>query len=128
VSDAALTGYLGQYALIGLLVLLGLAFVGVAFSAARLLAPAAPTAEKLTTYESGIDPVGSGWAHTHVRYYVFAYLYVIFAVDAVYLFPWATVFAAPGFGAATLVEMIVFLGFLAVGILYAWRRGVLRWV
>jgi NADH-quinone oxidoreductase subunit A len=128
VSDSALTGYLGDYALIGLLVLAGLAFVGVAFSAARLLAPRSPTAEKLTTYESGIDPVGSGWAHTHVRYYVFAYLYVIFAVDAVYLFPWATVFSAPGFGTATLVEMIVFLGFLAVGILYAWRRGVLRWV
>ena len=52
---------------------------------------------------------------------------MIFAVDAVYLFPWATVFAAPGFGVATLVEMFVFLGFLSVGLLYAWRRGVLRW-
>jgi NADH-quinone oxidoreductase subunit A len=128
VRGSAPAGYLGDYALIGLLVLVGLAFVGVAFSAARLLAPRAPTPEKLTTYESGIDPVGSGWAHTHVRYYVFAYLYVIFAVDAVYLFPWATVFSATGFGMATLVEMIVFLGFLAVGLLYAWRRGVLRWV
>jgi NADH-quinone oxidoreductase subunit A len=128
VSESALTGYLGDYALMGLLVLVGLAFVGVAFGAARLLAPTAPSREKLLTYESGIDPVGSGWAHTHVRYYVFAYLYVIFAVDAVYLFPWATVFSATGFGAATLVEMIVFLGFLAIGLLYAWRRGVLRWV
>ena len=101
---------------------------GVAFLAARLLGPSVPTREKLTTYESGIDPVGTGWAQTHVRYYVFAYLYVIFAVDAVYLFPWATVFDAAGFGAVTLVEMVVFLGFLAVGILYAWRRDVLRWV
>jgi NADH-quinone oxidoreductase subunit A len=71
--------------------------------------------------------VGEGWAQTQIRYYVYAYLYVVFAVDAVYLFPWATVFAQPGFGAATLVEMFVFLGFLSVGILYAWRKGVLRW-
>ena len=123
-----LTGYLGGYALIGLITVVGLAFVTVAFLAARLLRPVAPTREKLTTYESGIDPVGAGWAHTHVRYYMFAYLYVVFAVDAVYLFPWATVFDAAGFGAVTLVEMVVFLGFLAIGILYAWRRGVLRWV
>ena len=51
-----------------------------------------------------------------------------FAVDAVFLFPWATVFAAPGFGLVTLAEMFVFLGFLAVGILYAWRKGVLSWL
>jgi NADH-quinone oxidoreductase subunit A len=75
-----------------------------------------------------MDPVGEGWAQTHVRYYVYGYLYVVFAVDAVYLFPWATVFDAPGYGVVTLVEMFVFLGFLAVGILYAWRRGVLSWV
>ena len=69
-----------------------------------------PAARRLPTYECGVDPVGEGWAQTHVRYYVFAYLYVVFAVDAVFLFPWATVFAAPGFGATTLVEMGVFLG------------------
>ena len=54
--------------------------------------------------------------------------YVIFAVDAVYLFPWATLLRLPGFGAATLVEMAVFLGVLAVGLLHAWRRGLVRWV
>jgi NADH-quinone oxidoreductase subunit A len=63
----------------------------------------------------------------HVRYYVFAYLYVIFAVDAIYLFPWATVFDAPGYGGTTLVEMFVFIAFLGVGLLYAWRKGVLTW-
>ena len=92
-----------------------------------MLRPNAPTVEKLTTYECGVDPVGEGWAQTHLRYYIYAYLYVIFAVDAVYLFPWATVFAAPGYGVTTLVEMGVFIGFLAVGIVYAWRKGVLRW-
>ena len=72
-------------------------------------------------------PVGEGWAHTQVRYYVYAFLYVIFAVDSIFLFPWATVFAAPGYGATTLVEMFIFLGFLAVGLLYAYKKGVLAW-
>ena len=119
-----MTGYLAAYAVVGILVLVSMGvFVG-AITANRLVAPAAPHASKLATYECGVDPVGEGWAQTQVRYYVYAYLYVVFAVDAVYLFPWATVFAAPGFGAATLVEMFVFLGFLAVGLLYAWRKGV----
>jgi NADH-quinone oxidoreductase subunit A len=120
--------YLGGYAVVGALALIGVLFVTVALASNRLLRPSVPTAAKATTYECGLDPVGEGWAQTHIRYYVFAYLYVIFAVDAVYLFPWATIFGAPGFGATTLVEMFVFVGFLAVGILYAWRRGVLRWV
>lgn len=120
--------YFGSWGVVGLLVLIGIGFVVTAFLANRLLRPSAPTPAKLLTYECGVDPVGSGWAQMHVRYYVYAYLYVVFAVDAVYLFPWATVYAAPGYGATTLVEMGVFIGFLAVGLLYAWRRGVLRWV
>jgi NADH-quinone oxidoreductase subunit A len=107
---------------------LGILFVAASLTANRLLSPLHPTREKQLTYESGVDPIGEGWAHTHVRYYVYAYLYVIFAVDAVYLFPWATVFAAPGFRGATLLEMFVFIGFLAVGILYAYKKGVLTWL
>ncbi|ONI86590.1 NADH-quinone oxidoreductase subunit A [Actinosynnema sp. ALI-1.44] len=120
-------GYFGAYGLIALLLVVGAVFVTVALTANRLLRPARPTPQKLLTYECGVDPVGGGWAQSYVRYYVFTFLYVVFAVDAVFLFPWATVFAAPGFGAATLIEMFVFLGFLAVGILYAWRKGVLSW-
>jgi NADH-quinone oxidoreductase subunit A len=120
--------YFGAWGVVGLLVLVGVGFVVAAFGANRLLRPHAPSHEKLLTYECGVDPVGEGWAQMHVRYYVYAYLYVVFAVDAVFLFPWATVFAAPGFGVVTLVEMAVFVGFLAVGLLYAWRRGVLRWL
>ncbi len=120
--------YLGGYAVVAAVALVGVLFVSTAFIANRLLRPTVRTAQKGKTYECGLDPVGEGWAQSHIRYYVFAYLYVIFAVDAVYLFPWATVFNAPGFGTATLVEMFVFVGFLAVGIGYAWRRGVLRWL
>ena len=66
-----------------------------------------------------------GWAQVHIRYYLFAYLYVIFAVDAVFLFPWATVFA--GLGWVSVAEMGIFVGFIAVGLVYAWRKGVLAW-
>jgi NADH-quinone oxidoreductase subunit A len=120
-------GYFGAYSVVGVVLLVGVGFVSVAFAANRLLRPDSPTAEKLLTYECGVDPVGEGWAHTHIRYYVYAYLYVVFAVDAVYLFPWATIFAAPGYGVTTLVEMFVFIGFLAVGLLYAAKKGVLTW-
>jgi NADH-quinone oxidoreductase subunit A len=120
--------YYSAYAMVGILLVLGVAFVAAAFGANRLLSPLAPTPEKLLTYECGVDPVGEGWAHTQVRYYVYAFLYAIFAVDAVYLFPWATVFAGKGFGATTLAEMFVFLAFLAIGLLYAYKKGVLAWL
>ena len=120
--------YFDGYAVVGLMLLIGITFFTVALGANRLLRPTVPSAEKGLPYECGVDPVGADWAQTHVRYYIYAYLYVVFAVDAVYLFPWATVFAAPGYGAVTLTEMFVFLGFLSVGLLYAWRKGVLRWV
>lgn len=101
-----------------------LVFAG-GMTAARLLRPQAPTPEKLASYESGVDPVGTGWAQSQVRYYLYAFLYVVFAVDAVYLFPWATVVRK--YGWATLAEMGVFLGILAVGLVHAARRGALRW-
>ncbi|GAA3396534.1 NADH-quinone oxidoreductase subunit A [Cryptosporangium minutisporangium] len=120
-------GYLGQYATLGLLLVVGIGFVAVSFGANRLLAPRRPTPAKLSTYECGVDPVGGDWAQAQIRYYVYAYLYVLFAVESVFLFPWAVVFDRPGFGVVTLVEMGIFLGVLALGLLYAWRKGVLRW-
>src|ERR687888_588193 len=116
-----MTGYMGSYATVLAILVVGIGLVALMLGGNWLLRPSRPTPEKQLTYECGVDPVGEGWAQTHVRYYVFAYLYVVFAVDAVFLFPWATVFAAPGFGSTTLVEMFIFLGFLAVGLGYAWR-------
>ena len=95
--------------------------------ARRLLAPAAPTRAKLTTYESGVDPVGVGWAQSQIRYVGFAFLYVVFAVDAVYLFPWALVVRHPNLGLRSLVEIGVFIAILLVGLVHAARRGLLRW-
>jgi NADH-quinone oxidoreductase subunit A len=120
--------YFDAYVVVVALIVIGGGIVAGALAANRLLRPHRPTAEKLTTYECGVDPVGQGWAQSYVRYYVFAFLYVVFAVDAVFLFPWATIFSAPGYGMTTLVEMFIFLGFLATGLLYAGKKGVLSWV
>jgi NADH-quinone oxidoreductase subunit A len=111
-------GYLGSYATLGLLLVAGV-----------LLRPARPADPlgKYTAYECGLDPVGGDWAQMQVRYYVYAYLYVLFAVEAVFLFPWAVIFDRPGYGMVTVAEMAIFVGVLAIGILYAWRRNVLRW-
>ncbi len=117
--------YYSAYLPLLAILVIGLLLVLAMFTSNRLLRPNHPTSQKLLTYECGVDPVGQGWAQSHVRYYVYAYLYVIFAVDAVFLFPWATVFA--GLGWVSVGEMGVFIGFIAVGLVYAWRKGVLTW-
>ncbi|KXK63774.1 NADH-quinone oxidoreductase subunit A [Micromonospora fluostatini] len=124
-----MTGYLGSYATLGLLLLASVLFFLVAFGANRLLRPARPAdpVSKRTTYECGLDPVGGDWAQMKIRYFVYAYLYLLFAVEAVFLFPWAVIFARPGFGLVTVAEMAVFVAVLALGILYAWRKNILRW-
>jgi NADH-quinone oxidoreductase subunit A len=121
-------GYLGSYASLGLMLLVGIGFVSVAMTANRLLRPHRPSVAKQTTYECGVDPVGGDWAQSQIRYYVYAYLYVLFAVESVFLFPWAIIFDRPGFGVTTVVEMAIFVALIALGLLYAWRKGVLRWL
>ncbi|MBC7560022.1 MAG: NADH-quinone oxidoreductase subunit A [Dermatophilaceae bacterium] len=116
------------YLTVGGVVLTGVFLFVAGMGARRLLAPYAPTAMKLTTYECGVDPVGDGWAQTNVRYFLYAFLYVVFAVDAVYLFPWATVIRSADLGMASLAEMGIFIGVLLVGLAHAARRGLLRWV
>jgi NADH-quinone oxidoreductase subunit A len=122
-------GYLGSYLMLALVIGAGvLVFVG-AFSANRLVRPSSPAEPpgKRIPYESGIDPVGGDWAQAQIRYYVYAYLYVLFAVEAVFLFPWAVIFDLPGFGLPSVREMAVFVGVLALGIAYAWRKKILTW-
>jgi len=121
-------GYLGSYASLGLMLLVGIGFVSVAMAANRVLRPHRPSIAKLTTYECGVDPVGVDWAQAQIRYYVYAYLYVLFAVESVFLFPWAVIFDRPGFGLTTALEMGVFVALISIGLLYAWRKGVLRWL
>ena len=99
---------------------------GLLLGLSALIRPNRPTREKLLTYESGVDPVGEGWSQSQVRYYVFALLFVIFDVEAVFIFPWAT--QLERYGTFGLVEMGIFVAVLLLGLVYAWRKGVLRWV
>ena len=106
--------------------IVGGVFVAGGLIFAWLLRPNRPYPSKLTTYECGIDPVGEGWSQSQVRYYVYGFLFVIFDVESIFLFPWARVFGTIGY--AAVVEMAIFIAILGVGLLYAWRKGVLRWV
>jgi NADH-quinone oxidoreductase subunit A len=102
------------------------AMVGAMLGVGRLLRPTRPQPQKLLNYECGVDPVGTGWSQSQIRYYVFALLFVMFDVEAVFIFPWAVRLDA--YAVFGLVEMVVFIVILALGLVYAWRKGVLRWV
>ena len=92
----------------------------------KLVRPTRHQQDKFLTYESGVDPVGESWAESPIRYYVFALLFVMFDVEVVFIFPWATRLEAYSwFG---VVEMTIFISILALGILYAWRKKVLTWI
>jgi NADH-quinone oxidoreductase subunit A len=82
--------------------------------------------QKDITYESGVDPVKTGWAQTQVRYYIFALLFVIFDVEAVFIFPWAM--RMEDYGTFGLIEMLIFIAILILGLVYAIRRKVLQWL
>ena len=118
--------FLRQYLAVLILGVVGAGLVGVLLLASSVLRPARRQTEKHLTYESGVDPVGSMWTQSQIRYYVFALLFVLFDVEAVFIFPWATRLEIYGwFGA---IEMIVFVVLLALGLLYAWRKKVLQWI
>lgn len=119
-------GYFGQYVTIGIFAIVGVLLVGVTMQIARLLRPTVYYSEKFTTYESGIDPIGSGWQQANIRYYVFALLFVVFDVEAVFLFPWAIVFE--DLGTPAFVEMVIFIVILALALLYAVKKKVLEWL
>ena len=91
-----------------------------------LLRPTRPQEQKYITYESGVDPVGTGWSQSQVRYYIFALLFVMFDVEAVFIFPWATRLESTARSAWSRWRSSSSI--LALGLVYAWRKKVLRWV
>ncbi len=126
VASWAMSEFLRSYLVVFWFGLIALLLASLLLGISVLIRPSNPTREKLLTYESGVDPVGEGWSQSQIRYYVFALLFVVFDVEAVFIFPWATQLERyAGFG---LVEMGVFVGVLLLGLVYAWRKGVLRWV
>jgi NADH:ubiquinone oxidoreductase subunit 3 (subunit A) len=91
-----------------------------------IIRPSRASEEKLTTYECGENPTGSAWIQFNIRFYVFALIFIIFDVEAVFLLPWAVVFRK--LGLLAFVEGLVFIGILAVALAYVWRKGDLEWV
>jgi NADH-quinone oxidoreductase subunit A len=92
----------------------------------KVLRPERFDEEKTTTYECGEEPVGNAWIQFNIRFYVFALIFIVFDVEAVFLLPWATVFRE--LGALAYVEGLVFIAILAVALAYVWRKGDLAWV
>ena len=84
-----------------------------------------PSKEKLSTYECGVDPVGEGWSQTYIRYYIFGLLFLVFDVEAIFIFPWAVNLETLGYFG--LVEMLIFIFILVLGLVYAIRKDVLKW-
>ncbi len=92
----------------------------------KVLRPVRESEEKLTTYECGEEPVGSAWIQFNIRFYVFALIFIVFDVEAVFLLPWAAVFRA--LGPLAYFEGLVFIAILVVALAYVWRKGDLAWV
>ena len=117
--------YFQQYAFVGLLTLVAIVLAVAPLVLARFIAPRKPGPTKAAPYECGLESTGDSWVQFRVQYYLYALLFVIFDVEVVFLYPWAVVWK--GLGLVAFVEMAVFLAILAVGLVYAWRKGVLEW-
>lgn len=125
-SVQPLSDFVRSYLTVGIFFGVGVLVLFVVLSLGGVLRPTRPQAEKYIAYESGVDPVGFGWGQSQIRYYVFALLFVMFDVEAVFIFPWATRLEA--YDVFGLVEMLLFIAVLALGLVYAWRKNVLRWI
>ena len=115
-----------RYLFVGMLLLGAIGFALAPLVVEWLLAPSKRSRSKGDTYECGLLTTGETWVRFRMQYYVYALLFVIFDVEAVFLYPWAVSYA--GLGAFALIEMVIFLFMLVVGLAYAWRKGALRWV
>lgn len=109
--------------------------VGITLFVNRLLAPHNPTAEKLTSYECGEEPEGNSWIQFNPKFYVIALIFLLFDVEMIFIFPWATVFGShqiiktdARWGWFSLAEMFLFMGILILGLIYVWVKGDLDWI
>lgn len=119
--------YQNNYLIVFVFLCLGVLLPIVALFAAKLLRPKYKQDErKYTTYESGMEPFSDARVQFNVRYYVFALMFVIFDVETVFLYPWAVAYEKLGIFA--LIEMLIFVVMLLIGLIYAWKKKVLKWI
>jgi NADH-quinone oxidoreductase subunit A len=115
-----------NWGFVAVFVVFALAFPAVGLGMAWLLRPHRPGRIKKSTYECGLETVGETWVQYKVQYYLYALVFVIFDVETMFLYPWAVAYNQLELFA--LVEMTIFIAILAVGLVYAWRKGALEWV
>jgi NADH-quinone oxidoreductase subunit A len=115
-----------NFIFVGLLLVLAVVFAVLPILVVRIIAPRKRSLAKGDTYECGVKTLGETWIRFRIQYYIYALMFVVFDIETVFLFPWAVSYA--GLGTFALVEMAVFLVILMAGLVYAWAKGVLRWV
>src|SRR5688500_10116283 len=128
--------YLSAFCEVLLFLFAGMIFILGTLLVSRLIRPHRPNPEKLTTYESGEEPVGPAWTQFNLRFYIVALIFLLFEVEILFLFPWATVFAKKEileetnglWGWFSVIEVVVFIAVLALGLAYAWVNGLLDWI
>jgi NADH-quinone oxidoreductase subunit A len=122
--------FLTAHSAILVFLVMGIGFLAMNLVIWRIIRPSRFSEEKLTTYECGENPTGSAWIQFNIRFYVFALIFIIFDVEAVFLLPWAVVFRklAKEQGLLPYVEGLVFIAILVVALAYVWRKGDLEWV
>lgn len=117
---------------VGIFLIIGIGFIIVTLLAAFVIRPHKPSQAKLSTYECGENPIGPAWVQFRVGYYIYALIFLIFDVEAVFLFPWASSLRYfksidPGLAMFAFIDMIIFVFILALGLVYAYKKGVLEW-
>ena len=129
------TPYLSEFGTVLLFIIGATVFLLITFLASRLLRPHKPNPEKLSTYESGEEAIGSAQPQFNIRFYVIALMFLLFEIELVFLFPWATIFTDKelleqtnnAWGWFSLLEVVVFVAVLAFGLAYAWAKGYFNW-
>lgn len=115
-----------NYIFVGLLLVVAIGFAAAPLLLVAVIAPRKRSLTKADTYECGVKTHGETWVRFRIQYYIYAIMFVVFDVETVFLYPWATAYG--GLGMFALVEMVIFLALLSAGLGYAWAKGVLRWV
>ena len=126
---------ISEFGKVFIYLLMGVLFVLFTFFLGWLVALKKPNPEKLSSYECGEVPTGDSWIQFNSRFYVIALIFLLFDVELVFIFPWATVFgqevlltADPRWGWLSLIEMFIFIGILLIGLIYVWKKGDLNWI
>ncbi len=120
-----MNNYLYNYLFLGIFLAVAIIFPLLPIILAHFVAPQKPSTIKNATYECGVEATGDAWIQFHVQYYLYALIFVVFDIETIFIYPWAVAYKSMGLFA--FIEMLLFIGILAVGLIYAWRKGILEW-